>query len=201
VDDGFRFVSGNLALDYAGTRQLRRSDRTDLLTGPDALGWWAVGAGLVDTPVAVDAGAFAEAVELREAIYRLAVASKEDTERRAEDVDRVNRAAARPPVSVALGRDGRVRRVGDLDAVLAELARSAIGLLGGPLASTISECGAEECTRLYVDGSRGRTRRWCDMRLCGNRAKAAGFRARHVPGPGDAPAGGGAVSVPGAAGD
>lgn len=181
MDDGFTFVSGNLALDYAGTRQYRRSDRIELLAGPDALGRWAVAAGLVDTPVAVNADAFAEAVELREAIYRLAWASRDDTPRPAQDVDRVNRAASRPPVSLVLGRDGRVRRDGDLDAVLAELARSAIELFGGPLASTVSECGGEDCTRLYVDGSRGRTRRWCDMRGCGNRAKAAGFRARHAP--------------------
>ncbi|WP_245560246.1 CGNR zinc finger domain-containing protein [Nocardia asiatica] len=30
-----------------------------------------------------------------------------------------------------------------------------------------------------MDTSRGGSRRWCDVTLCGNRAKSAAFRARH----------------------
>ncbi|RJO76891.1 CGNR zinc finger domain-containing protein [Nocardia panacis] len=33
--------------------------------------------------------------------------------------------------------------------------------------------------RRYLDTSRGNARRWCDMTICGNRAKSAAFRARH----------------------
>lgn len=32
------------------------------------------------------------------------------------------------------------------------------------------------CGRLFLDQSRNRSRRWCDMRACGNRAKARRFR-------------------------
>jgi predicted RNA-binding Zn ribbon-like protein len=79
---------------------------------------------------------------------------------------------------VLLNDAGRVERSGDLDAALSTVARDAVQLLGGPRAVQIKECGGEVCTRLYVDASRGSSRRWCDMHECGNRAKAAGFRAR-----------------------
>jgi len=79
---------------------------------------------------------------------------------------------------VRLNDAGRVERDGDLDAALSTVARDAVQLLGGPRAVQVKECGGEVCTRLYVDVSRGSSRRWCDMHECGNRAKAAGFRAR-----------------------
>jgi predicted RNA-binding Zn ribbon-like protein len=40
-------------------------------------------------------------------------------------------------------------------------------------------CRADDCGWLFVDASRNRSRRWCDMSECGNRAKAQRFRARH----------------------
>ena len=36
--------------------------------------------------------------------------------------------------------------------------------------SWVKRCAG--CSWLLLDGSRNRTRRWCEMRVCGNRAKA-----------------------------
>ncbi|MEV5575972.1 CGNR zinc finger domain-containing protein [Spirillospora sp. NPDC052269] len=36
-------------------------------------------------------------------------------------------------------------------------------------------------SHMYADASHRGTRRWCDMRACGNRAKASAYRARHKP--------------------
>jgi predicted RNA-binding Zn ribbon-like protein len=59
-----------------------------------------------------------------------------------------------------------------LDCVLWPIARSAADLLTeGPLAA-IRRCEGKGCGWLFLDTSRNRTRRWCDMRICGNRAKA-----------------------------
>ncbi|MER6948518.1 ABATE domain-containing protein [Nonomuraea sp. NPDC000554] len=171
----FTFISGNLGLDLAGTVSHRRSDRSDLLDGPDDLARWTVQAGILDTPPHVDESALATGKALREAVYRLAVPS---AGRSSADRELVNRAAAGPPAGVLLRADGEVERAGDLDAALSTVARAAIELLGGPLAARVKECGGEACTRLYLDVSRGSSRRWCDMQECGNRAKAAGFRAR-----------------------
>jgi predicted RNA-binding Zn ribbon-like protein len=59
-----------------------------------------------------------------------------------------------------------------LDCVLWPVARSAADLLTeGPL-TTVRRCEGRGCGWLFLDTSRNRTRRWCDMRICGNRAKA-----------------------------
>jgi hypothetical protein len=40
-------------------------------------------------------------------------------------------------------------------------------------------CDADTCRYAFYDGSRNRSGRWCDMAVCGNRAKTQAFRARH----------------------
>ncbi|QKG19023.1 CGNR zinc finger domain-containing protein [Actinomadura verrucosospora] len=188
----FTFVSGDLALDLAGTVQHRRDDRRDLLTDPGGLARWSVAAGLLTDPPEMSAGDLAAAVALREAIYRSATAVLNGAPPAAADRDLINlRAAAAPPVP-RLTAGGAVHRDGDAAAVLAAAARAAVDLLAAASApgddadgtgrGVLKQCQADPCTRLYLDTSRRRTRRWCDMRQCGNRAKAAAFRARHAPG-------------------
>ncbi|MEU7746034.1 ABATE domain-containing protein [Nonomuraea sp. NPDC049158] len=192
----FTFISGNLGLDLAGTVQHRRSDRRDLLREPADLARWTVEAGILDVPPVAGDADLTAGKTLREALYRLALcrpAAGDAIDRLGGAVDRsaadgagvaaddrrlVNRVAAGPPASVLLNDAGRVERSGDLAAALSTVAREAVQLLGGPQIVQIKECGGEVCTRLYVDASRGSSRRWCDMHECGNRAKAAGFRAR-----------------------
>lgn len=170
----FTLVSGNVALDLANTVRNRDVDPTDLLTAPDAVATWLTEAGVVDARVKVGDDEFADAVALREAVYRLATGTAKATDRRL-----VNRTAKDMPVRVRLAKDGTITRTGDARAALATVARSAIELLTGDFASAVKECDADDCTRLYVDNSRRGSRRWCDMRECGNRAKLAAFRARH----------------------
>lgn len=170
---GYSFVSGNLALDFAGTLRHRRTHPSDLLASPADLAAWAVDAGLLDEPPAASQATLSDAIALREAIYRLATRTG-----RGPDLDLVNAAAAREPVRVRLDPAGGLQRDGDIAAALALVARSAVELLGGH--QPIHECEDPECTRLYVDTSRRGARRWCDMRGCGNRAKVAAFRSRRV---------------------
>jgi predicted RNA-binding Zn ribbon-like protein len=41
-------------------------------------------------------------------------------------------------------------------------------------------CSSPTCEWAFHDRSRNRSGRWCDMQVCGNRAKARSFRARHA---------------------
>ena len=43
----------------------------------------------------------------------------------------------------------------------------------------LRECGNAECRWLFLDTSKNHTRRWCDMKICGNRMKARRFKAQH----------------------
>jgi predicted RNA-binding Zn ribbon-like protein len=39
-------------------------------------------------------------------------------------------------------------------------------------------CEASDCVWLFLDASKNRSRRWCDMNQCGNREKARRFHER-----------------------
>jgi predicted RNA-binding Zn ribbon-like protein len=43
----------------------------------------------------------------------------------------------------------------------------------------LRSCDNPECRWLFLDTSKNQTRRWCDMKLCGNRMKARRFKAQH----------------------
>lgn len=59
-----------------------------------------------------------------------------------------------------------------LERVLWPVAWSAVELLTSPDLHRVGECASEGCGWLFLDMSRNRSRRWCDMKDCGNRAKA-----------------------------
>jgi predicted RNA-binding Zn ribbon-like protein len=40
-------------------------------------------------------------------------------------------------------------------------------------------CEKPDCRWLFLDTSKNHTRRWCDMKICGNRMKARRFKAQH----------------------
>jgi predicted RNA-binding Zn ribbon-like protein len=71
-----------------------------------------------------------------------------------------------------------VHRTGNLDAVLAVLARDCLELHDSDDRRVLRWCADEHCTRAFIDRSRGARRRWCGMRGCGDRAKAAAYRRR-----------------------
>jgi predicted RNA-binding Zn ribbon-like protein len=57
------------------------------------------------------------------------------------------------------------------------LAMSASDLLTSDAVDRVRECDNPECRWLFLDTSKNHTRRWCDMKLCGNRMKARRFKA------------------------
>jgi predicted RNA-binding Zn ribbon-like protein len=171
------FVTGNLALDYVATVAERGTTGLEHLVTPEDLAEWIAQAGVVDGPVQISAAGFARAKTVREALYALVAATIDGRPAPSEALRTVNEAAAAPPPRPAL-EDGALRREGDLQAVLSALARTALELLGGPERDRVKWCAAERCTRPFVDRSRGGRRRWCGMAGCGDRAKAAAYRAR-----------------------
>ena len=52
------------------------------------------------------------------------------------------------------------------------IALSAAELLTSDRLRLVRQCAADDCAWLFLDESRNRSRRWCDMSVCGNRQKA-----------------------------
>jgi predicted RNA-binding Zn ribbon-like protein len=171
------FVTGSLALDYVATVAERGTTDLESLVAPGDLVDWIAAAALVDAPPRVTAKGLERAKALREALFALVAAAIDGRDPPPGAAATVNRAAAMPPPAVRLDR-GTLHREGDLDAVLSAIARAGLELLGGPERSLVRWCADERCTRPFVDRSRGGRRRWCGMAGCGDRAKAAAYRAR-----------------------
>ncbi|MER7505504.1 CGNR zinc finger domain-containing protein [Nonomuraea pusilla] len=176
----FVFVSGNLALDFAGTLKWRRSHPEELLATPADLGRWAMEAGLTSEPPAVGAEGLRRLRALREAVYRLVRRAMEGGSWAEDDLRLVNEEAAHPPPRLTLTSGGLVRS-GDAGAIASGVARSAAELLGEFAGLRVRECALEECTRIFIDRSRGGNRQWCGMEECGNRVKVANYRSRQRP--------------------
>ncbi len=120
----------------------------------------------------------ARATALREAIYRVFAAGLRKKAPAGADLATLNAA-----LTQALAQ-ARIVAVGDgyawawggtpgaLDRPLWPVARSAAELLTSPELSRVRQCADDACGWLFFDRSRNRSRRWCDMKDCGNRAKA-----------------------------
>ena len=122
--------------------------------------------------------ALERALVLREAIYRLFLAIAEDRSPQEADLATLNaelsEALSRTrivPADHGFAWDWGGREV-DLNSLLWQVARSAADLLTAGELDAVQACAAEDCRWLFVDTSKNRSRRWCDMKTCGNRSKA-----------------------------
>ena len=68
--------------------------------------------------------------------------------------------------------------VDDLELPLWPIAYSAGILFPEIDPKRLKQCPSEDCGWLFMDRSKNASRRWCDMRTCGNRAKARRHYAR-----------------------
>jgi predicted RNA-binding Zn ribbon-like protein len=175
----FLFASGNLALDFVGTLNERRATRVENLLEVGDVADWLVGAGVLDTPPETDSETLAEAVALREALFALVERLIEEPSAGLPQaaLDVVNTAAAAPTPVVELRPDRGLVRSGSWRSGLSSVARDGLALvdLGD---AQLKWCADPLCTHPFLDRSRGHRRRWCDMAGCGDRAKAAAYRAR-----------------------
>ncbi|RWZ64289.1 zf-CGNR multi-domain protein [Labedella populi] len=184
--DGVRwwFDSGSLALDFAYTGGLGAADGDidipwEFLRSTADLDHW-IGERMATAPSTerdiLDAHA------LRGAITRLALARSRDLPLTGSDVDLVNLYGATPDIPPRL--EGGSRQAGRTSAraaqALATIARDAIALFDPESSGRIRECDGEDCSLVYLDTSRGGTRRWCSMSRCGNRHKVRTHRERRA---------------------
>jgi predicted RNA-binding Zn ribbon-like protein len=175
-DVQFAYVSGNPALDLVATVESRHVQAVDLLTTPADLEQWVLACDELPDQVTADPATFALALRLREAIHQLALDRMRSLRYTSASLAIVNDVAAGRPPTAQLSDSG-LHLTGDLSAALTHIARSAITLLADHQAC-LKECSRPSCSRLYLDRSRGTRRAWCGMQACGNRVKAAAYRAR-----------------------
>jgi predicted RNA-binding Zn ribbon-like protein len=171
------FVCGHPALDFAATLRARRSARFEMFMSPERLDAWYLESGVVDSVSASRNSDVERATEVREAVYALITARRLGEAYDDAALAVLNGAARKPSATPQLTAAGRWTAATPEEA-LSTVARLAVELLSGPDVPLLKECGNPECTRVYIDRSRGMRRQWCGMESCGNKIKAAAYRAR-----------------------
>jgi predicted RNA-binding Zn ribbon-like protein len=186
-----RLEEGWLCLDFANTLEWRASDQpTERLNDYPNLVSWAQDKGilsdaevqqLVRNAKVHPAGASAvlnQAITLRETVYRIFSAVVAGRSLETADLAALNAALSQAMVHLRIvqtaagfvwdwdgGEDA-------LDQMLWPVVRSAVDLLTSKELERVGECADHQrCGWLFLDVTRNRSRRWCTMELCGNRAK------------------------------
>lgn len=178
-----------LCLDFANTRYWRGTPKpAETIAAPQNLLDWLKSSGGGDRRAAEvlqaewksspESGgkAFAAAIELREAMFRIFAASVHGNAPGPSDLDRLNAVLAEAPPrrKLARAKQGFAWDVGGapLARLLAPVLWSAGDLLAGTGLARVRQCANPDCQWLFLDDSKSGTRRWCAMSACGNRAKA-----------------------------
>jgi len=171
--------TSGLSLAFANTRYWRGSAvPTDELANPAALVEWLAKNGALDAKRTLDNGSFVAAIELRETLYRVFAALAAQTAPKPRDLNALQSAlAATPPRNrLVQTKDGFGWQLDATDAsvssLLAPVLWSVGDVLTGDTVQRLRLCNNDKCLYLFVDNSRSGARRWCDMKACGNRAKA-----------------------------
>jgi predicted RNA-binding Zn ribbon-like protein len=189
----FDLTSGQLALDLANTVS-RRGDptrRKDHLESYRDLIAFARQSGVISSKQAGELTAYAEqhgsqarrsfqqAIRLREAIYEVFSAIAQGKSPPAEDVSLIGNFAREALQHRSLARmnggyrwEWQAKADAPLDRILWPMAQAAADLLTSEEVAIVRWCEAPDCEWLFLDHSRNRSRRWCDMTTCGNRQKA-----------------------------
>jgi len=180
-DWDFRFRSGRLCLDFIATVGDRDHMGFDRWRSIDDFGRWCIEAGLIPREIAVTGDQVDAARRLRETLFRLVTAALTGTRPNPIDMHLLNAAARTPaliPQLTAIGQPQAWTSDSHFEAVLATVARDAIGLLSSPALQRVRKCADTHCSILFLDTSRPGKRRWCSMNGCGNKVKKAAYRKR-----------------------
>jgi predicted RNA-binding Zn ribbon-like protein len=189
--DRLTLLGGRLSLDFANTADWHASDQpVEFLTSYRELVAWSRHVGILTEHQVqhlvkqaarrpTDATAVLErAIALREAIYRIFAAVSQGHGPRAADLAVLN-----AELSTALAQSRIVPAAESfawdwtgsdeaLDRMLWPVVHDVADLLTSEELARVGQCADDRCGWLFVDVSRNRSRRWCSMEACGNRAKA-----------------------------
>ena len=186
-----KLLGGRLCLDFANTADWHATDQhIEFLTSYSELVLWSKHTGILHekhansllkgTPhCSKDASAVLKrAIGLREAIYRIFSAISDGNMPNEDDLSIFN-----TELSKAMGRSQITMKDDEfswnwtggkdaMDRMLWPIVDDAARLLTSKERFRIGKCMDDKCGWLFLDTSRNRSRRWCSMKDCGNRAKA-----------------------------
>jgi predicted RNA-binding Zn ribbon-like protein len=191
-DFAFDFTGGHVSLDFVNTAD----GRADIVLPKETLKdyryllLWGVQARMIteeEAGVLLEearrhpeeaADVFRRAVAFREVLYRLTTLHIHNEQPDVDDLAIFNAmlAATRGYERIVDAGQGRFQWSWDeqslpLDRMLWEVTRQAGDLLTSGDLQAVKTCGNADCDWVFIDTSKNHSRRWCDMKTCGNRVK------------------------------
>jgi predicted RNA-binding Zn ribbon-like protein len=193
----FDLTSGRLCLDFANTLDHRTSSQPqEKLTGFAelvAFGEQAKALSELEARELRDdtrensreaSAVFQRAVAVREVIFRILSAAANCRKVSPADVETFNTLVRRSHAQSLLlpGNEKapwqRLDKGGNADRLIWRIVRSAVEILTSGDILRVKSCAAGDCDWLFIDSSRSRNRRWCEMKTCGSRHKARAYYQR-----------------------
>jgi predicted RNA-binding Zn ribbon-like protein len=193
----FQFLGNSPWLDFVDTELADGTRPVELLNSFEDLLRWARMANLVDKATALRIAETArdpavkreildEAHAFRAELRQAAIAIACGRHLKVTVTSLVNRLLQDHPVTLALEPQGSAWRVCAKTVhmgprtILAKVAEDFARFVSASDLSRLRHCAHPACKIFFYDTSKNRTRRWCDMKICGNRAKAAQHRTRQA---------------------
>ena len=198
MDTEYCTKTGWLCLDFANTMDWHASENpVESLNSYTDLVEWSVARGIIsgdakdvllrksDEKPTEAQTVLEKAREMRENIYQMLSDTAHGHPIKITDLKGFNKALASMLSNSRLAPyEGGLKWEWDshsdkLDSVIWPVIKSAVDLMTSEGIKRVGECADEQgCGWLFWDSSRNRSRRWCDMRDCGNRAKVRRFYAK-----------------------
>jgi predicted RNA-binding Zn ribbon-like protein len=153
----------------------------DELGDPETLRTWLAERELISPGEAVAESDLARAAEAREALRSLLFANNGEPLDGAA-AEALNAASRNARLLVRFDEDGRSYLHPDasgVDGALGRLLSIVFSSMQEGTWDRLKACRSETCMWAYYDHSKNRSKAWCSMAVCGNRAKARTFRERH----------------------
>lgn len=155
----------------------------DDLSSPDALVAWLAERELLDSGTGAGPADLGRAIDVREALRELLLAQHDAGHPPAKPLAVVDAAARRAKLELRFGSDGVARPEPGSEGVDGALGRLLAIVAAAQADGTwerLKACPWDTCRWAFYDHSRNKSRAWCSMEVCGNRAKAKAFRDRQA---------------------
>jgi predicted RNA-binding Zn ribbon-like protein len=165
--------------DFVNTNELDEADGEQLV-GPEALGEWLNERDLLPAGAAVSDEDLARALRVREALRSLLLVNNGGP-LDPSAVTTLNGAADESRLRVSFSSAGGAELVPDQPDVPGALSRIlavTYTAMADESWERLKACRLDDCQWAFYDQSKNRSRTWCSMKVCGNRAKARAYRER-----------------------
>lgn len=193
-ENNFFIIGNNLSLDFINTEFVESGERRDALSNYTDLLAWAAAAHLLEskqTKLLQEFGksgaaeqAFAQALSFRAALRAMVEDLENGKKVKSPTLAAINEIlrVQNGYTELAQTDEGFTKRFradfAEPSELLSPIAEAAADLLCYGEAQNLKKCENPDCILHFYDTSKNHRRRWCSMKVCGNRAKQAKFYNR-----------------------